>query len=338
MNTLVGLVACLIAGFFFGSNFIPVKKFEVGDGAFFQWVMCVGIWCVGLITIAFDDNGMKFHPFTMLGGALWCTGNFLCVHVIKLVGMSMGLMVWGITNSLAGWASGKFGLFGLNKEEIARPGMNYAGLILTICSLALFAWVKTTVGPSKSKNFSEKAYTEQLLDGENAARANEFANDWTRRVPPHLRQAIGFVLACTCGLFFGFNFVPPLHEQANGGPKKNLDYVFSHFCGIFMTSTIFMLLYCIATRNKPWISAEIVLPAFASGVMWAIAQVSWFIAIQELQMVVANPIVTSLPSIVAGFWGIVLFKEIQGATNLALFGGGLLIAIIGVVLVAISAS
>jgi ABC-type phosphate transport system permease subunit len=53
-------------------------------------------------------------------------------------------------------------------------------------------------------------------------------------------------------------------------------------------------------------------------------------------MVVANPIVTSLPSIVAGVWGIVFFKEIQGKRNLLLFGGGLLIAIIGVICVALS--
>ncbi len=34
----------------FGSNFLPVKYFPTGDGMFFQWLMCVGIWCVGLLT------------------------------------------------------------------------------------------------------------------------------------------------------------------------------------------------------------------------------------------------------------------------------------------------
>ena len=28
----VGFIACFLAALFFGSNFIPVKKFETGDG------------------------------------------------------------------------------------------------------------------------------------------------------------------------------------------------------------------------------------------------------------------------------------------------------------------
>jgi len=112
--------------------------------------------------------------------------------------------------------------------------------------------------------------------------------------------------------------------------------VFSHFCGIFATSTAILLVYCAYKRNQPVVNPALFLPAFCSGVIWAIAQVSWFIAIQNLQMVVANPIVTSLPSIVAGFWGIVVFKEIEGTRNLALFGTGLAVAIVGVILVALS--
>lgn len=29
-----GYISCVIAIFFFGSNFVPVKKFETGDGKF----------------------------------------------------------------------------------------------------------------------------------------------------------------------------------------------------------------------------------------------------------------------------------------------------------------
>merc|ERR1712196_767933 len=113
-----GYVACLIAGIAFGSNFIPVKAFEVGDGVFFQFVMCLAIWCVGLCTIAVEES-LEFHPLALLGGALWCTGNIMCVQVIKLIGMSMGLMIWGVTNSIVGWACGKFGLFGIDKGTVS---------------------------------------------------------------------------------------------------------------------------------------------------------------------------------------------------------------------------
>jgi len=44
-----GLAAVAIAIVMFGSNFVPVKQFDTGDGVFFQWVMCSAIWFVGLI-------------------------------------------------------------------------------------------------------------------------------------------------------------------------------------------------------------------------------------------------------------------------------------------------
>jgi len=70
--------------------------------------------------------------------------------------------------------------------------------------------------------------------------------------------------------------------------------------------------------------------------MWGIAQVSFFLAIQELQIIIANPIIASLPSVVAGLWGILKFSEITGKKNIILFCSGTTVAVIGVVLVAIS--
>ena len=38
----VGYIGIACAVFFFGSNFIPIKKYETGDGMFFQFVVCIG--------------------------------------------------------------------------------------------------------------------------------------------------------------------------------------------------------------------------------------------------------------------------------------------------------
>jgi hypothetical protein len=42
-ETVVGYVACLVAIVSFGSNFVPAKKVDIGDGVFFQFIM-VGGW------------------------------------------------------------------------------------------------------------------------------------------------------------------------------------------------------------------------------------------------------------------------------------------------------
>ena len=36
----IGYLAVAIASVCFGSNFIPVKRYETYDGMFYQWVMC----------------------------------------------------------------------------------------------------------------------------------------------------------------------------------------------------------------------------------------------------------------------------------------------------------
>lgn len=45
----VGLAVALIGCVLFGSNFVVTKKFKTGDGVFFQWMLCSGIFFVGLV-------------------------------------------------------------------------------------------------------------------------------------------------------------------------------------------------------------------------------------------------------------------------------------------------
>lgn len=101
LNLGLGYVCCLISVLGFGSNFIPAKRVDTGDGFYFQWVMCCAIWMVSVLTQIALGNP-KFEPFAMLGGFLWCTGNALCLIVIQYVGMGIGLLVWGSTNMLMG--------------------------------------------------------------------------------------------------------------------------------------------------------------------------------------------------------------------------------------------
>ena len=54
------------------------------SGVFFQWILCVGIWIVGLVVNAIR-NFPPFHPLVMIGGFVWCTGELflltVCINV-----------------------------------------------------------------------------------------------------------------------------------------------------------------------------------------------------------------------------------------------------------------
>ena len=130
---------------------------------------------------------------------------------------------------------------------------------------------------------------------------------------PKGRFAFGFTLAAAAGMFYGTNFNPPQHlidAAARAGDDSHsadgLDYVFSHFCGIFLTTLCYFVLYC-AGKNAVGRKPELppcVLPAFLSGLMWGVAQICWFVANAQLSFSVSFPVITSLPGLVGALWGV----------------------------------
>merc|ERR1712151_169216 len=74
-------------------------------------------------------------PLAMIGGATWATANLFAPFIIKRCGLGIGQLGWCATNMLMGWATGAFGLFGIQKAEVARPNLNYFGVALSVAAL-----------------------------------------------------------------------------------------------------------------------------------------------------------------------------------------------------------
>ena len=141
---------------------------------YYQWVMCSAIFMVGLIiqlylfafppacdwppvancTIGSNTTGLsgrpdaysvRFIPMAVFGGALWATGNTLSVPVINLIGLSLGLLIWGSANMLMGWATGVFGLFvgHEHRDHLHDPTLNYVGVALACVALVCYTQVKS---------------------------------------------------------------------------------------------------------------------------------------------------------------------------------------------------
>merc|ERR1719189_1075596 len=111
MGYLLGFAAALVGAIGFGSNYIPCKQYDLGNGLYFQFVMAIGIWALGLIVgVIQEPQTAYFHPLALLGGTLWSLGNVLSVPIIKLIGMALGLSIWSGTNLVVGWLFGRFGL------------------------------------------------------------------------------------------------------------------------------------------------------------------------------------------------------------------------------------
>ncbi|XP_073461890.1 transmembrane protein 144 [Aquarana catesbeiana] len=339
-NLAIGFASSAISVILFGSNFVPVKKFDTGDGMFFQWILCAAIWIVALV-VNLILRCPKFWPLAMVGGCVWATGNITVVPIVKTVGLGLGLLLWASTNLLTGWASSRFGMFGIDPEVVHRPYLNYAGAGLSALSAVIFLFVKTDIKPVTS----EPETTPLLMDSINSRGDTPSDESWLDKLSPLQRRIIGSVMAICAGVLYGSCFIPVLyikdHSKHNesiyaGASQFDLDYVFAHFSGIFVTSTVYFLIYCAVMKNRPKVYPQAILPGFISGILWAIANCCWFLANNYLSAVVSFPIITAGPGLVAALWGVLVFKEIKGRRNYLLLVLAFCIVLSGSLLTAFS--
>ena len=371
MSDASGYIAVLIAVLFFGSNFVTVKRFDTHDGMYYQWVMCSAIWIFGLLVQLYlfakpqptdlpcaptnatcillsgrpDPYSVKFVPFAAFGGAMWATGNTLAVPCINLIGLSLGLLIWGSANMLTGWATGKFGLFGTKPDELSDGNLNVAGVVLAVIALGIYTQIRpNTSGGSDGKRAGSELVN-PIQEPFGGAEAELETTDaellQTRGERPAgasgAARAAGVVMALVSGVLYGNNFTPPDYVMQNGlGPAAPLDYVFSHFTGIFAASTLYFAIYCLLMRSAPRINPRVTLPGMLSGLMWATAQTCWFIANDALSVSVAFPIITSGPGIVSALWGVLVFGEISGTRNYVVLCSAIVLALTGCTMIGMS--
>uniref|UniRef100_A0A3P8US29 Transmembrane protein 144b n=1 Tax=Cynoglossus semilaevis TaxID=244447 RepID=A0A3P8US29_CYNSE len=306
--------ANVVAIVLYGSTFVPVKKIEMGDGMFFQWVFCAAVWVVSKIGDVILQSP-KFYPLAMISGALWATGNLAVVVIVKAIGLSLGTLIWGSFSLLMGWASSRFGWFENTAQEVSKPILNYCGAALCLLSGLIVFFVKADVELhpndesipllidrvsqllvdhfkpdfySKIKSGSKMCstvssslalfssvplppppphtHTQRIHSGSYGPRSSEF---WIDVIGPKMRRFIGCTLAIISGLLFGCTFTPISYIKSRsscedsvyyGASNYELDYVYAENCGIFLTSTVYFVIYCAAMRNRPRVYSRVVLP------------------------------------------------------------------------------
>lgn len=90
----------------------------------------------------------------------------------------------------------------------------------------------------------------------------------------------GIGLSLFAGICYGLTFVPVIYiqdnpEKFNNPPKAAIDYAFSHYAGVYLTSTTVLVIYLAFTQNRPFVNPKIIAPSLFAGLLWSIAQLSW---------------------------------------------------------------
>jgi hypothetical protein len=170
-----------------------------------------------------------------------------------------------------------------------------------------------------------------------STKSRSIGDDWS----VERKRAVGMTCAVVAGIFFGCSFDPAQYVIDNkyDGNDNSLNYVFSQFLGILLTSwfyTVVYSLYHYVRGSKPYINAESVLPATLSGIVRGIALIAWFTANGELGFPITFPIVTAGPGLVGALWGIFVFKEITGRRNFMVLGTAVTVTMLSMALIAMS--
>jgi len=367
-DQLAGYLAVLVSCLGFGSNYLPAKKVDVHDGQLFNVFLACGILTVGLVQWAIMGF-YKFEPFAMWGGVLWGVGNLAVPFILARCGLGLGQLLWGLSQILIGWATGKFGLFGKEKDNVANGALNYLGVAMLMVSLCLFSLMRP---PSEAETDAREVVSSQrtvnaetakgdsnmvapLRDPESigqssaGARACEVQqprNGGSSSSPPAGGFCAGLIAALMAGVLFGANFDPPTYlkqlgqqDMRDGLPPRHsvndVDYVISHFCGIFLVTVGAFVLQKLV-RPEIFLGKQVILPGLAAGIMWGIAQVAWFKANGVLSYVVSFPIIVGVPGVIAALWGCFLFGENRGLRNGVLLCCVILLQGVAVVCIALS--
>lgn len=167
MGVAIGIGAALTATLMFGTNFIPVRRFEVHDGAMFQYTMCSGLLGFGLFA-RFALGGGNVLNGGLLGGAILATQNFLVIPVIKLLGLGVGFSLYHVVNLVVGFVVGRFGLFGMPRDEPARPLLQDLSILLFVLSFIFMARVEPDMPDALTRKMGERVGTDDE-HGENTA-------------------------------------------------------------------------------------------------------------------------------------------------------------------------
>ena len=328
----VGFSCLAISAFAWGSNYVPFKRTNTGDGMHVQNLMATGIFFTGSI-IYFYLGSPKFEPFAVLGGIIWSTGNLCVVPIMKCIGLSLGLLLWGSSALVIGWATGRFGLFGITQSIPENVGLNYGGVVLCLLGTALYSFVKTEI----PKEVASSESAEETYFSIESPAFRPTTPSFFDEMSESQKHILGVSLSLLSGALYGTNTTPPQWLKDHGHSQEEADYVFPHFVGIFLASTFYFTIYCLYCKQKPVLYNKAVLPAYISGILWAIAQASFIVANGKLSFTISYPLGSTAPSLIGALWGLFVFKEIQEPKSIFILVIAFLVSLMGILCIALSA-
>lgn len=142
-----------------------------------------------------------------------------------------------------------------------------------------------------------------------------FATWFLQRLSQIRGTLLGLMFVAGVGLCAGTTMVP-----ARLSPDQTVAYVVSFGTGALIVTILLFLIYVVVMREIPEFHFRATfLPGFATGVIWNIGNLgSTYASMSPLGLSVGYPL-TQCALVIAGIWGLVVFKELKGIRPILMF-------------------
>jgi len=357
----IAIAGIVFAAIGYGSYYVPVKKYDVYDGVVYQWFMCSGIMLGGLtIALARNDwtslqlssRGFYLTPEGLVSGLAWQSANVLATMSVQYFGLG-NYYIWHELTNLGG--TFVIGVFGPSIGIPANPPSNIwlAGLGFCIVFVAM-----VPVSLMKSEDETSVDASTDMLENANGASVScaenphgsfggiaichETAASESRVTASSWLK--GFILALVCGVLLGLQYEPMLPwkdrlQKAN--PEVHvtgMDYVFSTCTGIYLWSTLYLLVAGGWRRiTRRTMSKSVLRPPLLAGYIWGLSCLCQLYASTVVPYAVAYTLIVGGGLLVSLLWGTFRFGEAKSPHNRKCLAATFLGMLTGVTLLGLAA-
>lgn len=165
----------------------------------------------------------------------------------------------------------------MKPEVPSNQTLNYIGVALCGLSGLFYLFVKSdSQSPEERQPLLHSVPPEQTVGNEDEIvpvvlttnnQAVEEEKFFIERLSASKKRIVGITMSCLSGVLYGFTFTPALYVQDNypDASDNALDYVFSLYTGIYLSSIFYFTVYCVISKNKPKVYPRVILPGLVSG-------------------------------------------------------------------------
>lgn len=351
---LVGYLAAVLSAVFNGSFTSPYKIESVAQydlhpilftqyvsiGAFLSSLLIIPLLPYNKYITSFDDDDVEDDVATkfvlswlgLIAGALLVIALGASFLAIEKIGVALAQGTFGGTAIIVSYIWGTV-IFGESPSNVALSVIGLIILIIGVMCIALTKNITTRIFPPNGGEGSGEALLKADDPERQYSTLESKANDALSAplVPPN-NQLIGIAWALLVGLSGG-SILAPSHFTE---PKESgLAFIPSFGFGAMIASPILTLCWFgLYERQSPVWNLQCLPVGIFSGTLWNISNALAVVAIPELGYSVAYPIL-QCALFIAGIWGIILFKEINGPEIGIFFASGFIL-IIGAVMIALA--